>query len=77
MGVFNFFIVIPQIVAAGILGFMLKSFFENDAIYAMVIGGVSMFLAGLLCLIVQDNEAPVEGIRLIKDYPTGYWFYPC
>ena len=57
MGVFNFFIVIPQIVAAGILGFMLKSFFQNDAIYAMVIGGVSMFLAGLLCLIVQDNEA--------------------
>ena len=56
MGVFNFFIVIPQIVAAGILGFMLKSFFQNDAIYAMVIGGVSMFLAGLLCLIVQDNE---------------------
>ncbi len=56
MGVFNFFIVIPQIVAAGILGFMLKSFFQNDAIYAMIIGGVSMFLAGLLCLIVQDNE---------------------
>ncbi|MDE3740805.1 MFS transporter [Maribacter polysaccharolyticus] len=56
MGVFNFFIVIPQIVAAGILGFMLKTFFENDAIYAMMIGGVSFFIAGLLCLIVQDNE---------------------
>ncbi|MGB5436748.1 MAG: MFS transporter [Maribacter sp.] len=62
MGVFNFFIVIPQIVAAGILGFMLKSFFQNDAIYAMIIGGVSMFLAGLLCLIVQDNEAHVETV---------------
>lgn len=56
MGVFNFFIVIPQIVAAGILGFMLKSFFENDSIYALIIGGVSMFIAALLCLIVQDNE---------------------
>ncbi|WP_223198049.1 MFS transporter [Maribacter arenosus] len=63
MGVFNFFIVIPQIVAAGILGFMLKSFFQNDAIYAMIIGGVSMFLAGLLCLIVQDNE--------VKNAPIG------
>ena len=57
MGVFNFFIVIPQIVAAGILGFMLKSFFGNISIYALVIGGVSMIIAGVLCLIVQDNEA--------------------
>jgi maltose/moltooligosaccharide transporter len=57
MGVFNFFIVIPQIVAAGILGFMLKSFFGNISIYALIIGGVSMIIAGFLCLIVQDNEA--------------------
>ena len=58
MGVFNFFIVIPQIVAAGILGFLLKSLFGNVAIYALIIGGVSLFLAGLLCLIVQDDETP-------------------
>ena len=57
MGVFNFFIVIPQIIAAGVLGFMLKSFFGNESIYALIIGGVSLFLAGILCLIVQDNEA--------------------
>jgi maltose/moltooligosaccharide transporter len=57
MGVFNFFIVIPQIVAAGILGFIIKSFFNNVPIYALIIGGVSMFLAGLLCLLVDDREA--------------------
>jgi maltose/moltooligosaccharide transporter len=56
MGVFNFFIVIPQIVAAGILGFMLKAFFNNTSIYALVIGGVSFILAGLLCLFVDDND---------------------
>ena len=56
MGVFNFFIVIPQIVAAGILGFMLKAFFNNTTIYALVIGGVSFILAGLLCLFVDDND---------------------
>lgn len=59
MGVFNFFIVIPQIVAAGILGFMLKAFFGNVAIYALVIGGISFILAGLLCLIVDDNDVAV------------------
>ncbi|MCA1763543.1 MAG: MFS transporter [Flavobacteriales bacterium] len=39
MGVFNFFIVIPQIVAAGILGFLLNTFFGNESIYALILGG--------------------------------------
>ncbi len=56
MGVFNFFIVIPQIVAAGILGFMLRTFFDNTTIYALVIGGFSLVISGLLTLRVDDNE---------------------
>src|SRR5690606_23829305 len=40
MGVFNFFIVIPQIVAGTILGFVLKTFFNSEPIYALIIGGV-------------------------------------
>ena len=54
MGVFNFFIVIPQIVAASILGFMLVTFFDSEPIYALVVGGVSMILSGLLTLKVDD-----------------------
>lgn len=60
MGVFNFFIVIPQIVAAGILGFILKSFFDNVSVFALVIGGVSMLIAAALCLVVEDNEENTE-----------------
>jgi maltose/moltooligosaccharide transporter len=56
MGVFNFFIVIPQIVAAAILGFFLKSIFNDQAIYALVIGGTSMIIAGFLSLIVKDKD---------------------
>ncbi|HSN59847.1 MAG TPA: MFS transporter, partial [Ferruginibacter sp.] len=56
MGVFNFFIVIPQIVAAAILGFFLKNLFNDEAIYALVIGGVSMILAGFLSFIVNDKD---------------------
>jgi len=56
MGVFNFFIVIPQIVAAGILGFILRGFFDNQAIFALIVGGVSMILAGFLTLIVKDTD---------------------
>ena len=56
MGVFNFFIVIPQIVAGTILGFLVNTFFNNEPIYALIIGGFSMILAGLLTLIVSTNK---------------------
>ena len=56
MGIFNFFIVIPQIVAAAILGFFLKTLFNSEAIYAMIIGGVSMLLASVLIQFVKDNH---------------------
>ena len=53
MGVFNFFIVIPQIVAAAILGFFVKHVFNEQSIYALVIGGISMIIAGFLNFIVK------------------------
>lgn len=57
MGVFNFFIVIPQLVAASILGFMVQSFFDSRPIYALMIGGISMIVAGLLSFKVDDQVA--------------------
>jgi maltose/moltooligosaccharide transporter len=55
MGVFNFFIVIPQIVAASLLGFILSVFFDGQTIMILVTGGVSMILAGVLSLRIDDN----------------------
>jgi maltose/moltooligosaccharide transporter len=56
MGVFNFFIVIPQICAATILGFFTINLFQGNTMYTLVLGGVFMMLAGLLCLRVQDED---------------------
>lgn len=56
MGVFNFFIVIPQIVAATLLGFLLNKVFGGQSIYVLVAGGVSMIVAGLLSLMVNDRD---------------------
>jgi len=50
MGVFNFFIVIPQLVAAGLLGFLLRTLFGGAPIYALVLGGIALICAGLLVL---------------------------
>jgi maltose/moltooligosaccharide transporter len=56
MGVFNFFIVIPQIVAAAILGFFVKEVFDGESVYALVVGGISMMIAGLMNFIVKEDK---------------------
>ncbi|MBD0851834.1 MFS transporter [Maribacter arenosus] len=59
MGVFNFFIVIPQMVAATILGFMVSGLFDGKTIYALIVGGLAMIISGLLTLLV-DDKATIE-----------------
>ncbi len=56
MGIFNFFIVIPQILAASLLGFFVKQLFEGEAIYAILLGGISMIVAALLVVFVNDKD---------------------
>jgi maltose/moltooligosaccharide transporter len=56
MGIFNFFIVIPQILAASILGFLVKSLFGNDPIYALMLGGISLFIAAALVWRVAEHH---------------------
>ena len=56
MGIFNFFIVLPQILAATILGFMTKSLFDGQAIFTLMLGGGSWFLAAVLTLFVDDVD---------------------
>jgi maltose/moltooligosaccharide transporter len=55
MGIFNFFIVIPQILAATLLGFFTKHLFNSQAIYSIVLGGCSMIVAALLCMRIKDK----------------------
>jgi maltose/moltooligosaccharide transporter len=57
MGIFNFFIVIPQILAASVLGIVVRVVFGGQSIDALALGGVLLFLAGLATLRVDDREA--------------------
>ncbi len=54
MGIFNFFIVIPQLLAASVLGVFVKYVVDGQAIYALVLGGACMGLAALATLFVDD-----------------------
>ncbi|HPH32778.1 MAG TPA: MFS transporter [Chitinophagaceae bacterium] len=55
MGIFNFFIVIPQILAATLLGFFYHRLFDGNAILTIVLGGSSMIIAALLTLRIKDK----------------------
>jgi len=56
MGIFNFFIVIPQILAASILGFFTRDIFGGEAVYSLVLGGASMIIAAAMALFVYDKD---------------------
>ncbi|MBS2009612.1 MAG: MFS transporter, partial [Cyanobacteria bacterium SZAS TMP-1] len=55
MGVFNFFIVIPEIIAS--VGFkdLVKEVFHNQPVYVVVMGGASLLIAALCVFRVQDQ----------------------
>lgn len=56
MGIFNFFIVIPQIINALIGGPIVKYFYNGQPIYALVTSGVAFLIAALLVLKVDDTD---------------------
>ncbi|MBW3468187.1 MFS transporter [Arthrospiribacter ruber] len=62
MGIFNMFIVIPQIVAAlGGINFMYKLLFGEEVIYTMVLAGSSLIVAGLSNLLITNRSATHDG----------------
>ncbi len=56
MGIFNFFIVLPQILNAITGGFLVKYVYGNNAIYAIIVSGVSLFIAAILMRWVKDED---------------------
>ncbi|MYM30417.1 MFS transporter [Duganella sp. CY15W] len=58
MGVFNFFIVIPQIVSGLLLGYVTKHWFAGHSVKTLMLGGLCMVIAGVLTLIVRDEAEP-------------------
>jgi maltose/moltooligosaccharide transporter len=58
MGIFNLFIVLPQIVASTLLGFILKHCLQNEPSRVLFLGGASFVLSALLTLWVVTFKRP-------------------
>ena len=53
MGIFNFFIVLPEIIASLFFGSFMENVLHNDRTLALALGGGLFFLAALLALRVD------------------------
>lgn len=56
MGIYNLFLVIPQILASSILAFLLNYFFDGQPIYALVFAGIFWILAAIATAFVDDPQ---------------------
>lgn len=57
MGIFNFFIVLPEIIASLGFGWIMKNVLHNDRLAAVQIGGVLMILAALICyFLIKEKD---------------------
>jgi maltose/moltooligosaccharide transporter len=63
MGVFNFFIVLPQILASVGLGPIVEFGLKNQSVWVVVIGGISMVIAAISVLGVNEQDTEFEGFE--------------
>jgi len=60
MGIFNFFITIPQILNGIVGGPIVKRFYESQAIYAIVFAGICLLIAAASVVFVDDKDDAIQ-----------------
>ncbi|MBA2248997.1 MAG: hypothetical protein H0W12_02255 [Chitinophagaceae bacterium] len=60
--VFSFSVVIPQVFAATVLGIVTKYFFSGQTLYTILLGGMSMLIAGIIMFFIPEikKNKPVD-----------------
>jgi maltose/moltooligosaccharide transporter len=70
MGIFNFFIVIPEILASLTFGWIIEHVFSNNPIYVVMLGGVLLLVAAGLMPVVLDETGALPGKRTLLPAPS-------
>ena len=71
MGIFNLFIVLPEIAASLGFGWVMNHWMHNNRLSAVVAGGFSMLLAAGLMRFVEDAPGPVSRADDGVEAPAG------
>jgi maltose/moltooligosaccharide transporter len=58
MGIFNFFIVLPEIIASLFFGKIMTNYLNNDRLLAVLIGGLLLIFASIVCILIIKEEKP-------------------
>jgi maltose/moltooligosaccharide transporter len=61
MGIFNFFIVLPQLLIATVMGGLMNAFFKGEPIWTMLIAAVVMAIAAMMTLRVRTEAEHPAG----------------
>jgi len=56
MGIFNFFIVLPEIIASLFFGKIMSAYLHNDRLMAVQIGGFLLLTASIICMVIIKEE---------------------
>jgi maltose/moltooligosaccharide transporter len=62
MGVFNFFIVIPEILSSLVFGWIMANLLGNDRMKALIVGGICFLLAAILTQRVREVSIADESL---------------
>lgn len=62
MGIFNFFITVPQIISSIVNGPIIKYFFNSDSMYAILMAGICMLIASFSVVFVHDKDHLVRKV---------------
>ena len=72
MGIFNFFIVLPEIIATFCYPWLMAHVFNNNMLTAVLSGGVLMIIAALICyFFIRENSNTEEELVTIPDTQLG------
>ena len=72
MGIFNIFIVLPEIAAALGFGWVMNHWLHNNRLLAVVGGGISMLLAALLMRFVEDAPAATDTPETVPELASSF-----
>lgn len=66
MGIFNFFIVLPEIIASLGFGWLMRNVLNNDRLLAVQLGGGLMILAAVICYVFIREPKKTDEVLAAK-----------